>query len=272
VSSFNSHGTVVHYDVTGSGETILWIPGTGELGSVWNEYQVPRFRDGYECITVDLPGAGQSIETGEFTPMDLARALAELLDALGRRSVHVVGFSLGASVGQELAIARPDLVRSLTLIGSWSSTALETHIRRHTEARLYSLENATTDVYKLFAYWMIAPTLFDEEPGLRATIESLLLKHASSRSDGLARQYRANLAHDTRDRLGNVACATLLIYGEEDLIAFPRYGRPILDAIPDSRIVLIPRAGHLAILERPTEVNDAIASFLNEHGPTYSRP
>ncbi len=254
----------IHAELTGSGETIVWIPGTAELGSIWSEHQTPAFADRYACVTVDLPGTGRSAQTEVRSVADFATALATWLDSAGGGPAHFVGFSLGAAVAQELAIARPELVSTLTLIGAWSSSSREHHIARHTQARLAALENASREVYGAYGYWMISPTLFDLEPQLREQVERELARHAADAPQVVAQQYRANLGHESYDRLERISCPTLVISGDEDLIALPRYGAAIADRIPSARFELIHRAGHLVILERPEEVNARIAEFLAE--------
>ncbi len=262
-------GETVYYETNGSGDPIVWLPGTAELGSIWDEYQIPFFSQDFECISIDLPGAGRSSLPAELSVSGMALAVAAVLDRRQDTAAHIVGFSLGASVAQKLAILRPDLVRSLTLIGSWSSTAASHHIRRHTEARLYSLENSTPDVYRQFGYWMISPVVFDEEPELRDHVERLLGAHVTTDLVGLAKQYRATLAYDISAELDHIQCPVFLLYGEEDLIAFPRYGRSILHAVPGAKTLSIPRAGHLVIFERPDEVNSAIDGFIHSlYSPT----
>jgi pimeloyl-ACP methyl ester carboxylesterase len=253
----------VHVAESGTGHPVVWIPGTGLLGSTWNRHQVSRFAARYRCITLDLRGSGQTEGGGaNFTVADLAQDVGCLLEALGAAPAHLVGLSLGSAVIQELAIRRPDLVRSAVLIGTWSSTAREHHIRRHFSSRLYALENGPLDVFAQFAFWMSAPSVIDDEPELQREVESELAAHTSQRPEGTAAHFRADLSHDTESRLGQITARTLILHGEEDLITLPRYNERVAKLIPGAVIHAIPRAGHLVWLERPREVNDHIDRFL----------
>ena len=254
----------VHYDAYGSGDPIVWVPGTGLRGATWDR-QVREFRLTNRCITLDLRGSGDTMGgSSSFTVADLATDVAGLLDALHIVSAHVVGLGLGSAVAQELALARPDLVRTAVLLATWSSTARENHIRRHFESRLYALEHGPLDVFAQFAFWMSAPSVVDDEPELQARVERELKEATSARLDGTAAHFRADLGHETLDRLGGITAPTLVVYGDEDLITLPAYNERVGSVIPNARVQRLAGAGHLAYLERPEELNRRVAEFLRD--------
>lgn len=253
-------GLDLYYDDVGSGPTLLWIPGTGLRGRTW-EHQVAVFADRFRCISVDLRGSGDSTGADtDFTVTDLASDLAQLVDALEVTKATVIGLSLGSAVAQELALLRPDLVNGLVLLATWSSSSQEHHLRRHFESRLYALEHGPIDVYAQFAFWMSSPWLYDHEPELQAVVEERLRGHMSASPSGTAGHFRADLKHETRDRLPKIDCPCLVVHGEDDLITLPWYNETVARLVPKATRVTIPRAGHLSWLERP----DALAAHL-EH-------
>ena len=250
------------YEDHGRGPAIVWIPGTGLRGATW-EQQVERFRDRFRCLTVDLRGSGgTSGADTTFTVADLALDVATWLDEIGVIEATVVGLSLGSAIAQELAITRPDLVSRLVLLATWSSSSNEHHIRRHFESRLYALENGPMDVFTKFAFWMSSPWLYDHEPELQSEVERQLREHMSGSPSGTAAHFRADLKHETRDRLHQINCPCLVIHGDGDLITLPWYNRVVADLIPGARLEIIANAGHLAWLERPDELNQLIEGFL----------
>jgi 3-oxoadipate enol-lactonase len=257
------HGEVeLYYESHGEGEPIVWIPGTGLVGSGWRR-QVDEFARNYRCLTVDLRGSGRTVGgEANFTVSDLAQDVAALMDELGV-TAHVVGFSLGSAVVQELALRRPDLVRSMVLLATWSSTAREHHIRRHFGSRLYALERGPLDVFAKFAFWMSAPSVVDDDPELQKRVEAEVRKGMSDRPVGLAAQFRADLAHETYDRLGEIACPTLVLYGAEDLVTLPAYNRRVANLISGAKHYEVAGAGHLVAFERPEQVNGQITEFYS---------
>jgi pimeloyl-ACP methyl ester carboxylesterase len=259
-------GLTIAYEETGEGAPIVWIPGTGIGGSVWHRSQIPAFSSTYRCITLDLRGAGNSTAPpGPYSVDGMASDVRELLAHLEIPRAHFVGLSLGSAVIQEIALNYPDLVQSATLISTWSSTAREAHIRRWFEARLLTLEQAPLEVFQAFAFWMWAPTTVDLKPELMAELEAFFAQNSASQpKHAYISHFQADLGHDTYDRLGSISCPTLIVVGTEDLITLPRYNETVAERVPDSRFVEIPEAGHFVWVERPDEVNRAIAEFLDE--------
>jgi pimeloyl-ACP methyl ester carboxylesterase len=257
----------LYYEEVGTGPVLLWIPGTGLRGRTW-EQQVAAFGDRFRCISVDLRGSGESTGADTtFSVADLAADVEQLLDVLGVVRATVIGLSLGSAVAQELALLRPELVAGLVLLATWSSSSAEHHLRRHFESRLYALENGPVDVYAQFAFWMSSPWLYDHQPGLQADVEHRLREHMSTSLSGTAGHFRADLSHETRERLPGVDCPCLVVHGDDDLITLPWYNATVAELIPRARLVTIPHAGHLCWLERPQELTAHIADFLRAFLP-----
>ncbi len=263
------NGIRIRYDSVGEGEPIVWISGTGNSGRIWEEHQIPRFSPGHRCITFDLRGTGESDSPDEpYGVEDFANDVIGLTEHLGLGSAHFVGMSLGSVIVQQLAITRPDLVRSAILLATWSSTRREHHIRRWFEARLGALEEGPLPVFRRFAFIMWAPSMVDFHSEEIARLEENFAASAASQPvRAYVNHFKADLAVDTMDRLEAITCPTLVVYGKEDLITLPWYNQAVADRIRDSKIVEIDGAGHYAFLERPQAVNDAIAEFL-EGRPT----
>ncbi len=257
-------GISLHYEEHGSGPPIVWIPGTGNSGRVWERYQLPAFTDSYRCITVDNRGSGQSDSPEEpYTVTVMARDIEDLVRQLELQGAHFVGFSLGSVIIQELAISAPELIGSAVLLSTWSSTRREDHIRRHYQARLLALEKAPRDVFAAFAFWMWAPSFVDDEPERMRELEDFFVSVSGSQPPhAYENHFKADLSHDALDRLHEIRCPTLVVYGAEDLITLPRYNRRVADRIPGARVREIEAAGHIAWGERPEAVNSAIKDFL----------
>jgi 3-oxoadipate enol-lactonase len=258
------NGVELVYQVTGSGDDLIWVMGTGMSGDAWHRFQVPHFRERYQCVTYDLRGSGQSeCPNDAYSVRLLADDLVALLDYLEIDQAHFVGFSLGSATLQELTLAHPKRVRSAVFLSTWSSTRREHHIRRHFESRIYALEHATLDVFNKFAFWMWGPSTVDDRFEELQELEEFLVSVSGARDvSGYIGHFAADLAHETYQRLAAIKCPVLVAYGAEDLITRPTYNRRVADAINGAKHVEIAEAGHLAFLEKPMEVNLAIDAFL----------
>jgi pimeloyl-ACP methyl ester carboxylesterase len=266
------NGVELHYREVGEGPPLVWVMGTGMNGDAWHRYQVPEFASRYRCLTFDLRGSGRSAcPDTPYSAAVLAEDLAGLLDHLGVDAASLVGFSLGAATVQELALSHPERVRSAVLMSTWSSSALEHHVRRHYESRIYALSHADLEVFKKFAFWMWAPSTVDERYDDLLELEAFLgTVSGASDVSGYIGHFAADLAHETLGRLPRITCPVLVVHGDEDLITRPAYNQRVADAIPGARRVEIARAGHLAFLEQPEAMNTAIGEFLQETRPDRS--
>ncbi len=114
-------GFSLHYEVAGSGpETVVLTHGLGSSGATWSAV-VTALVPGYRVVTWDLRSHARSGSPEEpCTPATLAADLAAVIAATGAAPAHAVGHSAGGVVAMQLAIARPDMVRSLVLVGTSS--------------------------------------------------------------------------------------------------------------------------------------------------------
>lgn len=250
----------------GSGEPLLFIGGTG-----WDLRDRPNPLDGplakhFEVILFDQRGMGRSDKPEcDYSMADYAEDAAGILDALGIPSAHVVGFSFGGMVAQELAIRHPQKVRRLVLAGTTSGGAggssypihefldlePETRARRGLEV----MDNTFTpewqaanpaEAARLIRERMILAARRADEPGLE---------------EGKRRQLMARAQHDCFDRLHCIGAPTLVIAGERDGQAPVELARNLADGIAGAQMVVVPGAHHTLLGGSP-HAYDAMLAFL----------
>src|SRR3954454_18085401 len=106
----------LHYERAGSGEPLLMIQGMSGTHVSWGEPFLAPLRESFDVIAFDNRGIGLSAPIdGSFTIVEMAEDAAGLLDELGIESAHVCGISMGGMIAQDLALAHPERLRSLTL-------------------------------------------------------------------------------------------------------------------------------------------------------------
>ena len=250
------------YDEVGDGEAVVFISGTSLDRTVWGP-QVAAFADRYRCFTIDNRDVGESTYVAHgYTPRDLAADVDGLLAALDLPAAHVVGHSLGGAIGQELALASPDRVRTLTLIGSWARNDEYTRALFRTWKRLRTtLEPAA--FLEAILLTGVGHT-FLNAIGVDAMVQLFLAAPNPQTAEGYCRQVDADLAHDTLDRLGKIQPPTLVIAGDEDKIFPPHHARQLADGI-GCELLMIPGVGHSPALENPAAVNAALETFFTSH-------
>lgn len=265
-----TNGVELAYSVTGSGPPLVWVAGTGIGGSAWHREQIPAFSSRFACLTFDLRGTGDSDAPAHgYSVASMAEDTVSLVRHVfgDGAAVPMIGLSLGSAIIQEIAITHPEMVSAAVMVGTWSRTAAEHHIRRWFEARLLTLRRAPAEVFQSFSFWMWSPAVIDDEPDRMAELEQFFAE-ATRRQPVHAYEghFEADLAHDTYDRLHRIQAPTLVIYGEDDRITLPRYNERVAAAIPGAESMCVPAAGHVVWVERGPEVNAGIAGFLDREG------
>ncbi|MCC6847435.1 MAG: alpha/beta hydrolase [Deltaproteobacteria bacterium] len=250
------------YDEAGDGEVIVFLSGTSLDRTAWGS-QVAAFSDRYRCITIDNRDVGESAQASTgYTPRDMAADVDGLLKALDLPAAHVVGHSLGGAVGQELALASPDRVRTLTLIGSWARNDEYTRALFRTWKRLRTTLD-TAAFLEAMLLTGVGHTFFDSI-GPAPMIQLFLDAPNPQTAEGFCRQVDADLAHDTLDRLGRIQPPTLVIAGDEDKIFPAHHARQLAGGI-GAELLVIPGVGHSPALENAAAVNAALETFFTSH-------
>ncbi|MFE7553572.1 alpha/beta fold hydrolase [Streptomyces gardneri] len=263
----------------------LYVHGLGGSSQNWSAL-MPLLADLVDGEAVDLPGFGDSPppDDGNYSVTGHARAVIRLLDAGGRGPVHLFGNSLGGAVATRVAAVRPDLVRTLTLI----SPALPELRAQRTAWPTVML--AVPGVASLFAKlsrdWTPEQrvrgvlSLCYGDPG-RVTDEGLLhaveemerrlelpyFWDAMARSSrGIVDAYTLGGQHGLWRQAERVLAPTLLVYGARDQLVSYRMARKAAAAFRGSRLLTLPDAGHVAMMEYPETVAQAARELIAEDG------
>jgi pimeloyl-ACP methyl ester carboxylesterase len=254
------NGVDLHYVQLGEGDDVLLLCGLGDDVTAWDA-QVGRFSELYRVTIVDNRGVGRSsLPDGEFTVRDMADDAAALCDAIGIARAHVMGFSMGGAITQELAIERADVVRSAVIVGSWAYS--DRLFRTFIESSAYFAGIADDD--RAFVMYFLASTYSRavfEDGRVDAFCDGALRNPHPQSTEAFQRTARAILGHDTRSRLGTVTAPALVLYGEEDVICPPRHSREIASLIPDARLVGVPEQAHQPFQENPEAFNATVLRF-----------
>lgn len=258
-------GQQLAWEESGQGTPLLLVMGTGADHSFWAA-QVPALAARYRVVTYDSRGTGRSgdfADPADCTPATLAADAARLVEELGAPA-HVAGLSLGACVAQELALARPDLVLSLGLHGTWGHSdewfirMVETMERSLGDGGLLGfIRSATT--------WILSPDFHARHSGTVAELEARFASPESfARAKGILAHCHADRVHAILDRLHRIQVPVLVTAGERDIQVPPRYGREVAAAIPGARFHLFegPSSSHCSCLEMADEFNRTTLDFL----------
>ncbi|MET8025628.1 alpha/beta hydrolase [Streptomyces avermitilis] len=263
----------------------LCVHGLG--GSSQNWSALMQLLDGLvDSEALDLPGFGDSPppDDGDYSVTGHARAVIRYLDAAGRGPVHLIGNSMGGAITTRVAAVRPDLVRTLTLV---SPALPEIRVQRTAvPTALLALPGVAPLFTRLTKDWtaeqrvrgVMALCYGDPErvtpEGFRAAVEEMERRFAlpyfwdamARSARGIVNAYTLGGQHGLWRQAERVLAPTLLVYGGRDQLVGYRMARRAARTFRDSRLLSLPEAGHVAMMEYPDLVAEAVRELLADTG------
>src|SRR5215813_11184143 len=220
---------MIHYELQGQGEPVLFIQGCGVTGSGWDPQAMELSAD-FQCLTFDNRGIGRSKTSDPVLTVEkmAADALA-LITAMGWESAHVVGHSLGGVIAQQLALDAPERVKSLSLLCTFSKGAeggritpsivwmgLRTRLGTRAMRRRAFLR-------MLFPAEFLANACTDK---LAATLAPMIGRDLADSPPILMKQVKALAKHDCTAQLHKLSgIPTVVVSAEKDPIALTYFGQ-----------------------------------------------
>jgi 3-oxoadipate enol-lactonase len=264
--TLEANGQTLYYEVHGEGEPLLCVMGLSADTLAWM-LQVPAFSASHRTVVFDNRDVGQSsIADGPYEIADMARDALALADALELDSFHLLGVSMGGAISQEIALAAPERVRTLTLAvtfpagGAWARKLSEVWAER---VSMVSREGHVDELMLL----TFSESFFEDEQGV-AWMRGMMLQHPHPQPpQAFIRQLEACGRHDTRDRLPSLRLPTHVIGAERDILVPVWKSRELADLIPDARLTVLEGAPHGANVERAEEFNQTVLDFIAERAP-----
>lgn len=254
----------LYYEIHGDGPPLLLITGLGLDVSGW-AMQMGSFAAHSRLILFDNRGAGRSgAPEPPYSTGVMARDAVDLLDALGIEQAHVLGLSMGGLIAQEMALAAPDRVASLILATSAARLAPRTRHVVDTWQRMAQRGLDTETFVREQLAWVFTDRLFADPEKVSAIVSMMLSNPFPPPPHGLAGQAAACLAHDTRNRLTQIACPTLVLVGAQDILIPVQSSEALASEIPGARLVVLDECGHGFALETPERFNGAVIDFLRD--------
>ena len=259
-------GRTLYYEEHGSGEPLLCITGVAADTLAWT-LQLPAFAERHRTIVFDNRDVGQSSEHDEhYEIADMAEDALALADALSLERFHVLGVSMGGAIAQELTLAAPDRVRTLTLAVSFAGGSRYARaLAESWGSRMMALsrEKRVDEMLLL----TLSEGFFEAE-GAVDFVRRMVLQNPNPQSpEAFRRQLGASSRHDARDRLADLALPVHVIGAEHDILIPVWKSAELAELIPGARLTVVERAPHGLQLERAQEFNELVLDFIAEHSP-----
>ena len=257
VEVVRAYGLDIAYERVGEGPPLVFVHGAAGDSRMWRP-QHAALADEFTVVAWDEPGAGRSSDVpADFGLADYADCLAALIEALALGPAHLAGLSWGGTLVLELYRRHPGRVASLILADTyagWKGSLPEEEVRARVAGARQMLAAPAEE------FDPTLPGLFAGDPP--ADFVVLLEEIAAAvRPDTLRTQLSLMAEADQRDLLQHVAVPTLLIWGELDARSPLDVARQFEQAIPDTKLHVIPGVGHVSNLEAPEQFNAAVREF-----------
>lgn len=252
-------GIELYYERAGDGEPLLLIQGMSGTHVAWGQPFRAGLEAGFECVAFDNRGVGLSGAVSEpFTIAEMAADAAALLDALEIESAHVLGISMGGMIAQELALAAPQRVRSLTL-GCTYCGGPGSQLMDPTDFQGLAEAMASGDRERIFRamYDLNLSPGFRGDESRYAEFTAMAAELPTPRRT-VELQLQAIIGHDTSARLPGLAPPTLVIHGTVDRVLGYPNGPLIASLIPGARLETFDEIGHMFWWEQPARAAELI--------------
>ena len=243
----------VRYLECGAGETLVFLHGAG--GMTPDDPILAELATRFHVYAPYLPGYGETEECGTMRDMlDFALHTWDVVALLGITNPILVGHSMGGMIAAEMAALAPNDVSRLALI---------------CPAGLWLEDHPIVDMFSLLPFEMPKYLFHDAEAGAKAMTAGVDFSDPKFLQDYLIRNARQMGTagkllfpipdRGLADRLYRVKAKTVIVWGESDKLIPPVYGPAFQAAIAGSKLVSVPQAGHMVIMENPGAVLEAVA-------------
>jgi pimeloyl-ACP methyl ester carboxylesterase len=219
----------------------------------------------HRVVRYDLRGFGRSpIGPGRFSH---AGDLVELLERQGMQKSSLVGVSMGGRAALEVALARPELVEALVLVGAgfpghdWSE-----EMNAADAAEMEALERGDIDaaVEVCMRTWVDGPRRKPEDvdPAVRDRVAEMQRRAYELQMPVWESAEQEPLVDNLAERLGEVTMPTLILVGEEDILDMHQIADRLERELPNAQRASIADTAHVPSLERPREFDQLVLPFL----------
>jgi 3-oxoadipate enol-lactonase len=227
--------------------------------------QWETFRKAHRVLRYDLRGFGRStIEPGSYSH---ARDLLELLEQQDVQKVSLVGVSMGGRVALEVALARPELIQAIVLVGAgfpghdWSA-----EMNAADEAEVAALTRGDLDaaVEVSLCTWVDGPRRKsgDVDPEVRARVAEMQRRAYELQLPVWETAEEEPLVGNLSERLSEIGAPTLVLVGEEDVPDMHEIADRLERGLPNARRASIADTAHVPSMERPREFDQLVLPFL----------
>jgi len=228
-------------------QSFVFVHGSGGDHSAWS-HQYAALHKQYNVVAIDLPGHGSSEGNGEGDIGSYCIWVKKLLNILQLNNTILIGHSLGAAISLQFAINYPQAIQGIVTVGGGIKMPVNPSIFEF-------LKTNPDESIELICKFSVAKE--NREKFMVPLVKSL----AQTRIDVLQGDLSACDKFDISQEMSKISLKALIICGAEDKMTPPEFSRQISENISGAKLCLIEGAGHMVMMERPREFNQALTNF-----------
>jgi pimeloyl-ACP methyl ester carboxylesterase len=253
----------IAYNEYGNGDRLIMVMGYSGTMDMWDPTVIQALAKQYRVITFDNRGMGHSTSSDrEYTIPLFASDIAGLMDALGIKKAHVLGFSMGTIIAQELMLDYPEKVDKLILYAADpGGKEMLPPAPKDIEALQNTTGTAKERGERLF-FEMFPEAWLKQNPDPSEYFPKVT---SMSQAENIKRQWKAmEMWNGSYSRLSTLTQPVLLITGDRDILTPPGNSLVIAEKVPASWVVRIRGGGHGVMYQYPAEFSDIVLTFLKD--------
>jgi pimeloyl-ACP methyl ester carboxylesterase len=228
--------------------TLVMVHGAGGRAQIWKN-QILLLEKTINALALDLPGHGNTEGNGRSHISEYAQWLAEIINAIFDHPIFLLGHSMGGAIVQEVAVTSPRRLEGIILVG--------------TGARLKVAPMFLDGLLDNFEQTLEAIMGFAYAPGTdRSIIEQGKEIMISTGSNVVHNDFLACDRFDSRQVLAQIHLPCLVLCGGKDKLTPLKLSEALKESIEGSILKIIPDAGHMVMIERYVEMNEAVQDFV----------
>ncbi len=247
-------------EIEGEGPSVVMLHGLGGSSNSFTP-QMAVFAGRYRTVRPDLPGSARSPLPEALSMESLIESILAMVSDLGIESAHFLGHSLGTILCQHIALRARKLVASLALFGPLSEPpeVARDALRVRAELARGGGQTAMAEIADAIATVATASATKERQPVVLAAVRESLMRQSGP---GYGATCAALAAASAADATA-ISCPTLLVTGEDDVVAPPSVARGLAEKIVGARAQILPRCGHWTTFEAAEAVNRLLKEFLS---------
>ncbi|MDF2940665.1 MAG: putative alpha/beta superfamily hydrolase [Gammaproteobacteria bacterium] len=252
----------LYYETKGQGEPVVFITGYSADHHVWDNI-LDDYAKSYQIIAIDNRGSGASeCPNSPYTIEAMADDVIALCDALGLKTCHFIGLSMGCAITMTIAYKYPERCKSIVLSNGFRKVDIKFALFAQGRLELFKYKIPADIASKLTMGWAFSSDYLNQAGMVEYLLEGVRAAKHPMTEVGTRGQLAALIAFDSHVWINQIKVPTLVIGSDKDMIVDEAEMQEMARLIPDAQYYCFKGAGHIPHIEKPQEFNKLVQAFI----------